>query len=110
MLNVFSEITILVLAALMFPMQTNWNFLALLLLLLLLSISFVAFLFDSSKDLNAPVSLIRGSKPVVSPEFLVSLMSRSSGERKKMNHKLLDVTYQMKGTKQEKEGMHELGA
>ena len=96
MQNVFSEITILILAALTFPMQTNWNFLALLLLLLLLlSSSFVAFLFDSSKDLNAPVSLIRGSKPVVSPEeCLVSLMSQSSGERKKM--KLLDVAYQMK--------------
>ena len=97
MRNVFSEITTLVLAALTFPMQTNWNFLAL--LLLLLSPSFVvAFFFDSSKDLNAPVSLIRGSKPVVSPEeCLVSLMSRSSGERKKMNYKLLDIaSYQMK--------------
>ena len=36
-------------------------------------------LFDSSRDLNAPVSLIWGSKPV-SPVALVSFISRSSSE------------------------------
>ena len=67
----FSEIRILVLAALTLPIQTYWNLLFALVLpllpLLLLQLSFRTALLESSNGLNMPVSLILVSRAV--PRF-----------------------------------------